>query len=267
MIKLSIIVTLYNSEIYLFQLFLSLARAINFSKMFNKLELIFIDDCSKDNTKIIVKNLIKKKIIKCKVSLHETLTNSGGPAKPRNIGILYSSGDYLFFLDHDDLINKKTFDVYFNIISKLRVDFISSSVSFNKHYKNTQGGVHYKDISFLKLILFNPINFSGSCLKKDILNNNFYFNESQDFIGVEDFLFWINLFKQKKMKAIKLKNKLIFYRIDSNSLSSNKFKHSLKVFKVFKTLNYNPIYNVILMSIYFLRSVLKVIRKQLEKNY
>ena len=72
MIKLSIIITLHNSELYLFELFLSLARAVNFSKISDKIEIIFIDDCSKDNTKIIVDNFIEKKIIKCKVFLLKT---------------------------------------------------------------------------------------------------------------------------------------------------------------------------------------------------
>lgn len=267
MIKLSIIITLHNSELYLFELFLSLARAVNFSKISDKIEIIFIDDCSKDNTKIIVDNFIKKKIIKCKVLLLKTLVNSGGPAKPRNIGILSSSGEYLFFLDHDDLINKKIFEIYIDIINKLKVEFISGSVSFNNYYKKKVNNVQYIAISFLKIILFNPINLSGSCIKKNTLESKFYFNESKEFIAVEDFLFWINLFKQKKIKAIKLKNKLIFYRNNKNSLSSNKLRHAFKVYKVYKTLNYNLFYNIIFMSIYVIRSVFKMIRKQFEKNY
>jgi glycosyltransferase involved in cell wall biosynthesis len=59
-------------------------------------EIIVIDDGSSDDeAKLLCKRYEKVKYIK--------ISNSGGPAKPRNIGIQNSKGRYLAFVDDDDL--------------------------------------------------------------------------------------------------------------------------------------------------------------------
>ena len=58
---------------------------------------MFIDDCSKDNTKNHLMNIENEnKII---IALD---TNSGSPSKPRNIGMHLSNSKVISFLDIDD---------------------------------------------------------------------------------------------------------------------------------------------------------------------
>ena len=66
-------------------------------------EIIVVDDCSKDQTSLYLKTKFPMiKIITNKVNL-------GGSAS-RNIGVKYSKGNYLSFLDDDDSYHPKKYN-------------------------------------------------------------------------------------------------------------------------------------------------------------
>src|SRR5690606_32510213 len=67
------------------------------SQTFKNFEIIISDDGSTDNTKEIVSKYEGKLNIK-----YRWCTNWGGPAKPRNIGVSESTGEWICFLDSDD---------------------------------------------------------------------------------------------------------------------------------------------------------------------
>ncbi len=64
-------------------------------------EIIIIDDCSKDNSMDVIEALILKSPVPMR--LMKSAENSGGPARPINIGIHTSRTEYLTVLDQDDL--------------------------------------------------------------------------------------------------------------------------------------------------------------------
>ena len=70
----------------------------------NIIEVIYVDDSSTDKSLEIVRNLKSKTTLKFKIV---SLPNSfGGPSKARNVGIENAIGNYLFFLDADDFLEK-----------------------------------------------------------------------------------------------------------------------------------------------------------------
>ena len=93
--KVSVIIPAYNGEKFV-------GRAIKsvLNQTFDDFEIIVVDDCSKDKTREVVENFIKRNK---KISLITLSGNSGGPAKPRNEGIKSAKGEYIFFLDEDDI--------------------------------------------------------------------------------------------------------------------------------------------------------------------
>ena len=95
--KVSVIVPLYNAEAFLNDCLDCLAR-----QTYDSLELIFINDASSDNTEIELEQLLKKSRYPFQV-----LTNpeNRGSGYSRNCGIKSATGDYVFFLDVDDLIS------------------------------------------------------------------------------------------------------------------------------------------------------------------
>ena len=95
--KLSVIIPTYNSSNTIGRLIHSLIN-----QDFKDFEIIFIDDKSKDNTLEIIKNTIKNKNLSYQIILNKS---NKGPGYSRNIGIKFSKGKYLVFVDSDDIIN------------------------------------------------------------------------------------------------------------------------------------------------------------------
>jgi glycosyltransferase involved in cell wall biosynthesis len=93
LIKISVIITTYNSEEFIFRTIDSIKNQVGKGELF-ELEIIVVDDCSKDGT---------RDLIDSEVVLLSTKTNSGGPNKGRNIGLSQATGDYISISDHDDL--------------------------------------------------------------------------------------------------------------------------------------------------------------------
>lgn len=94
-IKLSIIVPVYNSLLYLPRCVESMLVAQDVQE---KIEIILVDDGSNDGTEKLV-DILAKNYSNIKV-VHEK--GSGGPAHPRNVGLSIASGEYVFFCDNDD---------------------------------------------------------------------------------------------------------------------------------------------------------------------
>ena len=111
--KVSIIVPIYKVERYIEKCVLSL-----FSQTLEDLEYIFVDDCSPDNSVHVLESIILKfpekrdriKIIKQKVNK--------GQASARNIGIQVASGEYIAFVDSDDWVNAKIYEILYRNAKK-----------------------------------------------------------------------------------------------------------------------------------------------------
>lgn len=93
-VKLSIVVPVYNAARYLHDCFASLSSQSN-----SRFEVIFVNDGSIDESGELLENYAKSdprmKIIE---------QSNGGPSKARNAGIRAATGDFVVFLDSDDLL-------------------------------------------------------------------------------------------------------------------------------------------------------------------
>ena len=97
--EISIIIPLFNAEKYISQCLNSVLH-----QTFGDCEVIIVDDCSTDRSVEIVESMIDR--FNGRLKLIKRNKNSGGAAIPRNIGLEHAKGDYVFFLDGDDLIVK-----------------------------------------------------------------------------------------------------------------------------------------------------------------
>ena len=91
----SIIVPVYNSQDFISRCLESLVR-----QSYSSIEILVIDDGSTDNSK----NIIKKYLEKYK-NIFYFYKENGGQASARNLGIDLSKGDYICFVDSDDIIS------------------------------------------------------------------------------------------------------------------------------------------------------------------
>ncbi len=104
--KLSVIVPVYNAEIYLDRCIQSIVN-----QTYRNIELILIDDGSTDQSLLICEKWAKKDSRICVFHI-----KNGGPANARNYGIKKSTGRFIAFVDADDFLN---LDMYETIIDSL----------------------------------------------------------------------------------------------------------------------------------------------------
>lgn len=101
---LSIIMPVYNMDWILEQTLYSFCEQLNYHRFNGSIELIVINDCSTDGTKRILNNYANKyKDIKA-----YTLGKRVTTGQARNIGISKADGEYIAFLDGDDIMSLKT---------------------------------------------------------------------------------------------------------------------------------------------------------------
>ena len=230
----SVIIPVHNGEKYLSD---TIESVINQS--YENWELILIDDGSTDKTSSIIdKFVIKEKRIK-KISLD---FSSGGPATPRNKGILEAKGKFISFLDADDIWKKEKLKTQVEFIYKEDADMVCCGATVINSNSNVVGLLN----SFLRfriiniffspsfcLMIFNPVVLSSSLLKK---SSSIKFRQECQFQSIEDWLCWIDM--TLKGKTIKVMNdNLLMYRDHKSSISAiNGEKQYLKGFFLYSTL-------------------------------
>lgn len=111
----SIIIPLYNKAKYI-------CKSIDsvLVQSFDDFEIIVVDDGSTDDSKSIVQNHYKHLD-----NLSIITQTNAGPAAARNAGVKYASGDWVLFLDADDLLLPGALDIFSSLIKKNRgIDYI-----------------------------------------------------------------------------------------------------------------------------------------------
>lgn len=173
--NISIIIPVYNSEKYIPKTFESL---LNQTIGFENLEILFVDDNSKDNSGEIIDKYSKEYSNVISVHLKE---NSGFAGRPRNIGIEKSNTEYLMFLDSDDYFNEDACEMLYSEINKNPdIDMvlggytnIRSNSKNNKYIRNKkQQKTLYKDGKNDYVLLTTPPSISSKIFRKKLLIEN-----------------------------------------------------------------------------------------------
>lgn len=200
----SVIIPTFNREVLIARALKSLS-----SQTYKNFEVIVVDDGSTDDTKFVCDNFKGH----FNNFVYINLPNSGGPAKPRNIGIEHSRGSWICFLDSDDYWLPNKLEVCFNNISS-DVDILYHDLLLEGIRGKVSGkklGAHpFKSlISNGNGIPLSSAVVRGSAIKK------IRFSEKKELASIEDFEFWLQLsLLTNKFKY--LKNTLGFYHVDPN---------------------------------------------------
>ncbi len=112
---ISVIIPVYNTEKYLRACLDSIVNQTH-----SNLQIILIDDGSKDNSGAICDEYAKKdsRII----CVHQ---QNGGVSKARNEGLKLATGDYIHFPDSDDYIDLDTYEYLVKIATERRCDVVN----------------------------------------------------------------------------------------------------------------------------------------------
>lgn len=213
----SVVIPTYNRS-------LEIARCLSslVSQTFREFEVLVCDDGSTDNTQEVVNTFAGSLNIK-----YFWLTNFGGPARPRNVGIQNANGKYIAFLDSDDWWTPEKLEksvealesgadlVYHDLhLSKNTKDNLKIRISRRIHCRKLLSPV-FDDLLFNG----NPICCSSVVVNKDIIKKVGGFSEDKNLIAAEDYDAWLRLARHTEA-FLKLKDCLGYYSLGEDNLSS-----------------------------------------------
>lgn len=223
--KVSIIVPVYNAENYISN---TLDSILNQS--LEEIEILVINDGSKDNSKKILDDY-SNKYKKIEV-FHQT---NSGVSVSRNKGISIAKGEYIGFVDSDDIIDKDMYKIMYEKAQECNADIVICGFLEEDLNKNILRKFDYK---FANTVLQdNKINstyknsldtnleplgcpaiWNKIFKTKLVKDNNLYINENIT-VG-EDFCFNIKCFCKAKVIAGVDRNLYHYMSINPDSIMS-----------------------------------------------
>ncbi|MCB6972384.1 MULTISPECIES: glycosyltransferase [Butyricimonas] len=113
-IKVSIIIPVYNTEQYVKQTVESIME-----QTLHDIEIIIINDGSTDNSLSVITELAKQDH---RIKLLSQINQ--GQSISRNVGIEKASGEFIYFMDSDDLLEKNTLEICYQKCTSEQLDFV-----------------------------------------------------------------------------------------------------------------------------------------------
>lgn len=206
--KVSIIIPIYNEELYLEQCLESV-----YSQTYSNLEIILINDGSTDQSGEICKCFMKKDP---RVIYYEQENYGQGIA--RNKGIEKSTGKYITFIDADDWVDEKYIEILLDTIADCSADIVRAGI---QHYDEMQGVFKKLDIPEAQsddILCYAVPQIAGNLYEKKL----FIANEIKMPKGKYEDLAVYPLLVMKSRKVKYVDATLYYYRINTgNSTMDN----------------------------------------------
>ena len=227
----SIIISAYNAELYIKETLESVIR-----QSFQDFECIVVDDGSTDKTAQVIHSFTDERI----KYIH--IPNSGGPARPRNIGLEHARGEFVFIFDADDVMHPDKLalsleaflqhpqaDLVFTNYASIDEKGCSLKSDYLKDYQilwslvpdalNTKMQLIPDSVLYPALIKINFIGTSSVGLRRVALSSSDRFNETLQ--NSDDRLFFVSF--AKSHHAVFINKILHSYRVNSAGISNRSF--------------------------------------------
>jgi teichuronic acid biosynthesis glycosyltransferase TuaG len=223
--KVSIITPCYNASEYIQETYEYLK-----AQSHSNWEWIVFDDCSTDNSLNLLKLLSNSDK---RVLAYENSKNSGA-AVTRNNCLNKATGEFLAFLDVDDIWKPNKLKIQLDFMKTKKVNFsyhnyelVNAQAKFIKN-QNVSAIVSAKD-----LLKFNPFATSSIIIKRDLIEKN-RIRFKEHLRRRQDYLFWFDAISVGG-SALGITNILSGYRlIGGNSLSGNKKKMAIIQWQLYR---------------------------------
>jgi teichuronic acid biosynthesis glycosyltransferase TuaG len=241
---ISVIMPYYKKKDFFLE---SIQSVLN--QTYQNFEIIIIYD---DPNIIDLKFILETKKLDKRIKVIKNNKNLGVGIS-RNIGISYSDGFYLAFLDCDDIWYKDKLEVQINFMksNKISFSYTSYDVINSKNVIINKKEVVEK-ITFNQLLRNCDIGLSTVIMNKNLISDHCKFPKLKT---KEDFVLWLMLAKKMDLYGINLS--LSKWRKLNNSLSSYKFqkiKDGFNVYKKYMKFSYlKSCLYLIILSINFLK--------------
>lgn len=212
--KVSVIIPVYNAEKYLLEAIESVI-----DQSYDDWEIIAVNDGSTDSSPDILKNYEDRYPSKIRV-LHQP--NSGLSAA-RNAAIAAANGEYIAFLDADDLwLPEKTDEQVYLLDNNSDIGLVYSDIFELKNGKlkkrrNVIGGRMFRGDIFDSLFYQNFIPVLSVMVRKSVLDKCGLFDPV--YHGTQDYDLWMRIADKYQIDFID--RQLAIYRIHEQNMSAN----------------------------------------------
>lgn len=213
------------------------------------LEIILIDDCSKDN---LVKVLEKYRKLDNFIYLRNE--KNLGVAKSRNRGVQVAKGEYIAYLDADDWWVKDKLEKQLNIIKSGKYALCYTGRELVNSDGSKKGKViQAKElVDYGSLLYHNCISCSSVMLSTNIAREIPMSNDEFH----EDYINWLRILK-KYGQAYGINEPLLMYRQSETGKSRNRLKSAKMTYGVYRMMDKGRINSLGLLLSHLLHGILK----------
>lgn len=224
----SVVIPTYNRESVI-------TRAINsvLNQTYKDIELIIVDDCSRDNTRAVVEGISDYRL------KYVCLPQNSGACAARNKGIKMAEGEYIAFQDSDDqwlptklqeqieLMQEKDIDISFCAFSKVNADGSIEKMPQGKE----SGFLTQKELVYDSLASTQTIVGKASVIKQVMFDESLPRMQDYDFIIRASELYKIYFLNKELVR--------VYEQSDSITASKKQYKKRLEITE--KLLNKYPL--------------------------
>lgn len=178
MSKVSIIMPVFNAEKYLND---AIESVLN--QTYTDFELLLIDDMSTDNSKAISEEYSKKDN---RILLFENSTKNHGPGPTRNIGLDNAKGEFIYFMDADDWIDKNLLKDCIDRMKETDADIVQLGIVCEQGGGKKPIEYYHKENNLI----------TRSIIEKDFV---YFWKENR-------FSLTLNLLRRERVKSIRFEN-------------------------------------------------------------
>jgi glycosyltransferase involved in cell wall biosynthesis len=203
----SVILPVYNAEKFLKKS----VRSVT-AQSYKNLEIIIINDCSTDNSGLILEQLQKKD---ARIIILSNETNSG-ISKTLNKGIEKSNGKYIARMDADDICFNDRIEKQVSFLEENKSIAICgcSFIKIDENGKTVGRVIYPTDDIVLKaeLFFYCPFAHPAMMMRRTVLNETGLY---QDYAPAEDYELWLRI--AEKFQVANLADNLVYYRTHSSN--------------------------------------------------
>lgn len=242
---ISIIMAAYNAEKTIEQ---AVSSVLN--QTYPNFELLVVNDCSKDGTVELVKEIATKD---SRVHLISNVRNSG-VSYTRKHGLEEAKGLWIAILDSDDAWAPEKLEKQIALQKRMNADLLFTGSAFmDSDGQPIDWYLHAPaEVTYRQLLKQNVLSNSSALVRKELYAKHYAIGDGMH----EDFAIWLSILKEGK-KAYGVDEPLLIYRIAKTSKSGNKVKAAKMNWNTYRYIGLNPLSAFYYECWYVIKGLLK----------
>lgn len=224
---ISVVIPYYNMGKYIDECVNSIKESV-----YENIEIIIVNDGSNDESVEALKKYRNDKTVKV-IDIE-----NAGLANARNVGASVASGEFIAFLDADDMVEKSFYSKAVNILNRFKN--VSYVFSWVKYFEGSNGRWTTFDTQLPYLLCHNMLNANALIRRTDFIK--YGRNRVEMEFGMEDYDMWISL-AENNCFGVCIPEYLSLYRVRKDSMAREFNANNLLYSHELITKNHKALYS------------------------